>query len=243
MAAVLACGDGSVVSHRSAADIWGLVTGGSRAPVEVTVVRSRAPSRPGICVHRARSLDARDVRRVTWIPVTSPARTILDLAVRVEAMELERMIADGIRRGLVRETQLRELLGRSRGKRGAVALRHAISGERGPAFTRSAAERKFLNLVRAARLPEPRVNVMVEGHEVDFLWPRHRLIVEIDGAAYHSDRAAFERDRLRDADLQAAGFRVIRVTWRQLTDDPRGTIVRLGKALERGGSPRSPAPC
>jgi very-short-patch-repair endonuclease len=243
MAAILACGDGSIVSHRSAAGIWGLVIGGSRAPVEVTVVRARAPSRPGIRVHRARSLDARDVRRVERIPVTSPARTILDLAARTEGLELERMIAEGIRRGLVRETQLRELLGRSGGKRGAVALRDAVSGECGPAFTRSAAERMFLALVRSAGLPEPLVNAMVEGHEVDFLWPRHRLIVEIDGAAYHSDRAAFERDRLRDAELQAAGFRVIRVTWRQLTEDPRGTIGRLEKVLACGGPPTGPAPC
>jgi very-short-patch-repair endonuclease len=89
----------------------------------------------------------------------------------------------------------------------------------------------MLALIRAARLPEPQVNATVAGHEVDFLWPEQRLVVEVDGYAFHSSRAAFERDRSRDADLHAAGFRVIRVTWRQLVDEPEVFLVALARAL------------
>jgi very-short-patch-repair endonuclease len=88
-----------------------------------------------------------------------------------------------------------------------------------------------LSLVRRARLPTPHTNVRIAGHEVDALWPRERLVVEVDGFAFHSTRAAFERDRARDADLQAHGYRVMRVTWRQLTVRPEALAARIGGAL------------
>jgi very-short-patch-repair endonuclease len=100
-----------------------------------------------------------------------------------------------------------------------------------PAFTRSEAERRLLALIRAAGLPPPRTNVHVGPYEVDFLWPAHRLVVEVDGFAFHSSRAAFERDRRRDADLQARGLRVTRVTWRQLEREPHAVVARLAAAL------------
>src|SRR5690606_15773158 len=104
------------------------------------------------------------------------------------------------------------------GRPGTRRLLQAM-GER-PRLTRSEAEERFLVLIREARLPRPDANTMVGGHEVDFLWPEHGLIVEIDGFAFHSSRRSFERDRLRDAELTAAGLRVVRITWRQLTGQP-----------------------
>lgn len=232
MAAVLAYAPNAMTSHMSAMGIWGMAPAG-RAWVEITVVRSRVRDRPGIRVHRTRSIDARrDVRWLARLPVTSPARTLLDVAPRVEPSELERFVADGMRRGIVRRSQLLELLERSPGRSGVYALRGALSYERGPAFTRSKAEQRFLDLVRRAGLPEPMANAKVEGIEVDFYWPVSGLVVEIDGYAYHSDRYAFERDRLRDAELQAAGLRVIRITWRQLTAQPDAVVETIAKALD-----------
>jgi very-short-patch-repair endonuclease len=105
-----------------------------------------------------------------------------------------------------------------------------------PALTRSEAEGRLLTMLSAARLPKAAVNSRVGGYEVDFLWPAERLIVEVDGYAFHSTRTAFERDRLRDADLQARGYRVIRVTWRQLVDEPEAVLARLAQALRMASS-------
>jgi very-short-patch-repair endonuclease len=101
----------------------------------------------------------------------------------------------------------------------------------GPQLTRSEAERRFLDLIERARLPRPRTNVRIGRYEVDLLWPEQRLIVEVDGYAFHSTRAAFERDRARDAELIAAGYHVIRVTWRQLVEEPEATVALLAAAL------------
>jgi very-short-patch-repair endonuclease len=100
-----------------------------------------------------------------------------------------------------------------------------------PAITRSEAEERLLVLIRASELPHPEVNVRVGYHEVDFLWRSQRLVVEVDGFRFHSSRAAFERDRLRDAELAAMGFRVVRVTWRQLVNRPEAVVTRIATAL------------
>jgi very-short-patch-repair endonuclease len=110
-------------------------------------------------------------------------------------------------------------------------LRPDLRGTDEPRFTRSEAERRLVTLVRSARLPVPSTNTRVAGLEVDALWPSHRLIVEVDGFAYHGNRAAFERDRRRDAALTAAGYRVVRVTWRQLTDEPHAVVALLARLL------------
>ena len=119
-------------------------------------------------------------------------------------------------------------LTRRRSHRGTTALRAATIHE--PQFTRSEAERRFLALIREARLPEPAVNTRVGGYEVDFLWPSKRLIVEIDGYAFHSSRAAFERDRRRDADLQTLGYRILRFTPRRLNDEPVAVVAAVAGA-------------
>ena len=100
-----------------------------------------------------------------------------------------------------------------------------------PEFTRSEGERRLKALCRAAQLPAPRMNARVAGWEVDAYWPAHKLIVEIDGWRYHGTRAAFERDRRRDAALMAAGYRVVRITWRRLTKGPHSVTAQLGALL------------
>lgn len=227
LAAVLAYGRGAALSHRSAAEVWGLLDERAGAPVHVSSPAQRRPLR-GVIVHRATALEA--VRR-DGILVTPPARTIVDLAATAASGDLERAVEEARVRRLVSAD---DLLCRARGRRGAAALRALLADE--PSLTRSEAERRLLRLVAAAGLPRPQTNVRVAGCEVDALWPEARLVVEVDGFAFHASRAAFERDRDRDARLQARGFRVMRVTWRQLTARPEVLTARLGAALlPRGG--------
>lgn len=231
MAAVLACGERAVISHRSAAALWRLLPDRPHADPEVTVAAARARQRRGIRTHRTASLDRRDVRRIERIPVTAPARSLLDLAAVAGAHELERAVAEAERRRLVRRRELTDELQRHRRRAGTASLLAVLDRDGGPAWTRSEAERRLLRLVRAARLPTPELNVHVGDFEVDFLWREERVIIEVDGYAVHSPRPAFERDRSRDAELQARGFRVIRVTWRQLTGESEALLARLARAL------------
>jgi very-short-patch-repair endonuclease len=221
LAAVLACGDGAWLSHRSAAVLHGLLAedGG---PLHVTVPRRRRQP-AGVVLHRSPRAPGtlRD-----GIPVTTPARTLVDLAATRPERELARAVEEARLLRLVTDPELVRL---ARDRPGARALRDLLTAE--PSLTRSEAERLLLALVRRAGLPQPQTNVRVGAHEVDALWPSHRLVVEVDGFAFHSSREAFERDRERDADLQAEGLRVIRVTWRRLTGRPEAVAALLGAAL------------
>jgi very-short-patch-repair endonuclease len=234
LAAVLACGEGALVSHRSAALLWGL-TQVAGAEVEVSVVARNCRPRDGLHVHRLAYLDARDRAVKNGIPTTSPARSLVDLAASAAPDEVEQALAQARARRLVTARQLPDTLGRARNRAGVGTLRAVLRHQGGPRLTRSEAERRLLGLIRAARLPEPESNVRVEGFEVDFLWPEARLIVEVDGFAFHGHRAAFERDRQRDMTLRDRGFEVIRVTWRQLVDQPLVIIAHIARALERAG--------
>jgi very-short-patch-repair endonuclease len=245
MAALLAHGDHAVLSHRSAAAAWGLAREDD-GEVSVTVPPGGCRQRPGVRVHRS-SLAPEDVRRLQGIPLTSPARTLLDLAGLVDLghaakwreggrreagpLLLERALEDARRRRLVTRRSLLAALERAPRRKGSAALRELLRRERGPALTRSAAERRLLELVRRARIPEPDFNLRVGSYELDAAWQDAGLVVEIDGYKFHSGRAAFERDRERDAVLAAAGWQVIRVTWRQLTEEPEAVVARLAGAL------------
>jgi len=125
---------------------------------------------------------------------------------------------------------------RRAGKRGAPLLRALLAEETGPALTRSEAEERLLILIRKAQLPPPETNVHVGNYEVDFYWRRERFVVEVDGQAFHSTTRAFENDRRRDGWLAASGIRVMRVTWKQLTNEPEALLVRLTQALIRTGT-------
>lgn len=219
------------LSHRTAAGLWGLLPPPPPdRPVEVSGPRSLR-ARAAVRVHRVERLDADEVTRVGALPVTAATRTLVDLASRADIGDLERAVARGLRDGIVTEGTLGTTLVRHRGRRGARVLRRLLDGVGEPELTRSGAEARLLELVREGGLPRPRLNARVEGLEVDFLWRGPRLVVEVDGFAYHGNRAAFERDRDRDATLAAAGYRVVRITWRQLDRRPIEVLVRVAQAL------------
>ena len=238
MAAVLAVGDDALASHYSAAVLWEIVPRRTVTP-QVTLVGRDARGPADVRVHRIRRLDPHDATRHNNIPVTSPSRTLLDLAGQLASKDLARAVEEAQVHHLVTDHSLNEQFTRYPNHRGRPALREAIQTE--PALTRSEAERRLLELIRAARLPTPQTNDRIGRHEVDFLWPDLNLIVEVDGYAFHSSRAAFERDRRRDAELGAQGYRVVRVTWRQLTDEPEAVVAILAVATTRRGGGRAGA--
>ncbi len=230
-AALLACGAQSALNRQTAASSWRIVDA-APAAIHVLVAGMEPSPGGGVVVHLTRAIDPLDIRRHDGLLLTSPARTLLDLAAVLGTRDARWAVEEARVRRLVTIRDLAEQLERSRGRRGARALR-AIVAELGssPALTRSEAERRLLDLVRAARLPPPKTNVRVEGFEVDAFWPEHRLVVEVDGFAFHASRAAFERDRRRDAALQAAGVRVVRITWRRLADEPEAVVALLRRLL------------
>jgi hypothetical protein len=221
LAAVFAAGDEAALSHQPA---------GARqafrppwhGPIHVTAPRRCRLN--GLVVHHS-ELDPRDRTTHQGIPITTPARTLLDLAEVLPPRQLETALHEATLKGLA--TDLGDVIARANGRRGAAVL----SGLLDDAPTRSTLERDFLALVKDHDLPQPVVNGHVNGYEVDFHWPNQRLVVELDGYRFHGTRGAFERDRERDAELQAAGWRVIRITYRQLHDAPEGVAARLRRAL------------
>lgn len=234
MAAVLACGDAAVLSHWSALRLWRLGPSGGRAdPLDVGLPRGFR-RRPGLRIHRLHTLEPHDITRIHGIPVTTVARSLFDVAGTSASRDLERALAAGLDRGLVRRAQIRDLVLRHSGAPGTRRLAAAVEAD--PPLTRSEAEERFLDLVRQARLPEPRANHRIHGVEVDFVWLRERLVVEVDGFVFHSSRAAFEADRRRDGKLADAGHLVLRVTWDQLTKEPIAVVARVARALGRSSA-------
>ena len=232
MAAVLACGPTAVVSHLSAAALCEMLQALDRAaPIDVTITRG-GHRRPGIRVHRVFTLHSAEITTLEGIPMTTVARTLLDIAFTLPAPQLERAVEQALGTRLTTQAHVIDVLNRHAGTPGAARLRALIKPEP-PAFTRSEAEAQLLTLIRKAKLVRPEVNVMVCGHEVDFFWRTERFIVEMDGFAYHASHRKFESDRRRDAVLAAAGMRVIRVTWQQLVKQPEALIATLALALAR----------
>jgi very-short-patch-repair endonuclease len=223
-----------VISHSSAANLWGFVAVDDEG-IHVTVIGRRRRSRPRLIVHYASTLDPRDVRRLHGLPLTSPARTILDLAA-TGYRDLDRAFGDAHAQRLVTAREIEDLLERAGPRAGTRALR-ALQTDNASGFTRSEAERLLRALLRSANLPTPRFNARIAGYEVDAVWPDRRLVVEVDGYAYHGHRAQFERDRRKDLALTAAGYRVIRVSWRQLTREPFALIAVISSALSDSRKP------
>jgi very-short-patch-repair endonuclease len=233
-AALLAVGPKAVLSHRSAAFVWGIAPARpDDYPVDVLVPARHVRRRLGIVAHRTTRLDRNEVRICRGLPVTSPARTLRDIAGTVTMRELERAVDEALVRRIVRLSQLRDAVAADKGRRGGPILTALLEHRGNSTVTRSQAEERMLELVRAANFPPPETNVHVNGYEVDFLWRPQRLIVEIDGYAYHSSRSAFERDRAKDAALAAAGYLVIRITWLQMEREPYVVVARLAQALAR----------
>lgn len=221
MAAVLACGPKAVLSHRAAGALWGIVP---RWPARAEVTALREHRHPGIHVHRSHRAD---VTTRHGIPVTTPTRTLLDLADLLDDRALARAVNEAYVQRLTTPQDLAALLTRSFGRRTARLAPHASAATP----TRSHLEDEFLRFVKRHDLPRPQVNQRIAGHEVDFVWRAQRLIVELDGYAFHATRQAFERDRERDADLLDAGFSTLRITQRRLRGHPAKEARRLQALL------------
>ena len=234
LAAVLACGSGALLSHRSAAWLWGLDRYGP-APLEATAPSARRRQAiPTIRVHRSSVLTGADRALEQNIPVTSLSRTLLDYAATVSPERLDKGIERAEELELLDLRAVDELLGRTAGHPGHGRLRKALALYRPPPFTRSGMERRFLDLVEEAGLPKPATGFNELGHELDVYWPEQRLVVELDLYETHGTRGAFERDRLRQEDLLLEEIRTDRVTGPRLATEPRRVIARVARLLAQG---------
>jgi Protein of unknown function (DUF559) len=195
---------------------------------------------PGVIVHRAR-LDARDVTTVDDLPVTTVARTLVDLAGVVPAGTLRKALDEAERshRLDVRAIDAALVRVRHRNDRGHGAIRTALAdlAATGTTMTRSPLEDRFLALLDAHGLPRPLVNALTHGFEVDALWPAQRTVVELDGYAFHAGRQAFARDRERSNDLTAAGYAVLRFTHHHVVRRPTWVAERIRRALAQAAAP------
>jgi Protein of unknown function (DUF559) len=235
MAAALACGPGAVVSHRSAAALWEIWRT-ARARIDVTTTNQAGRGRSRIDIHRARHLDPADVTTHHAIPTTTVARTLVDLADVLHPRALKKAIHESEVLRLLDVTEVKEAIARANGKHRtrllSDLLEHAYAKDE---LTESELEDAFLDLCERAdvQTPESQVELSVgEQHfRVDFLWPARRLVVEVDGHATHGTRRGFEEDRRRDVGLVAAGYRVVRFTWRQIESERAEVVARLRAIL------------
>jgi hypothetical protein len=237
MAAVLACGRDSALSHRSAGHKLELRFS-ARTAIDVITPRQAGRGRAGIDAHTSTTLLPRDVIEIDGIRCTSVARTLLDLAAVLRRGAVERAFDQAEVLQVLDAREIEDVLERGGGHRGSGMLRSILHDhERRPSLTREGLEAQFLALCRAADLPRPAVNAWIAleptGYEADFLWRAERLIAEVDGRDVHTTRRAFGHDRRRDQRLMLAGFRVVRFTWQQVTDDPRDVEATLRALMKQ----------
>jgi very-short-patch-repair endonuclease len=230
-AALLACGEGAVLSHHSAITLWGLRTGEAR-PVHVTIpVGRRGPAPDGVKLHRSRILAPRDTRIFQGLPVTSPARALLDVAATLPDRDVERLLYEAIlARRLLTPGEIADILrraGRHAGRRRLARVAGAPQSD-----TSSRAAEALLAMIRAAGLPEPRTEVPVLDYRLDLFWPELNLAVEVDAYGTHGSRARFESDRRRDARLLTElGIVVIRITRVMIGERPREALALVARAI------------
>ncbi len=229
LAAVLACGPNALLSHASAAWLWG-ISNRSPAPIEVTGPVRRRPRLP-VRLHHSQILIPADCAVLDGIPVTAVPRTLLDLAAAVPNARLEHAIDRSEQLGLFDLAAVEPLLARAGGHHGVGRQRCALGIYRPPDFVRSELERRFLALVRKAKLPRPSANFNLAGFELDVYWPEERFVVELDVYETHGTHAAFESDRLRQEELKLAGIEMVRVTGPRLDREPMRVIERIARLL------------
>jgi Transcriptional regulator, AbiEi antitoxin/AbiEi antitoxin C-terminal domain len=226
-AAVLACGKGAVLGYGSAATLWGFNKYWD-APFEVIAPTNR--KHEGIRVHRSRTLTRQDITRQLGVPVTTPERTVLDIATRMSDERLTRVVNDGRRSGFLHLNDLADALDRNPRHPGRKRLMRFVEDSRD--HTNSPLEDEFLEFAKRYGLPEPVTNTHVLGYEVDVLFEAEKVIVELDGWEFHRFRSNFESDRNRDADMLAADFVTVRVTRERMHRDPGHEARRLITILE-----------
>ncbi|MGK2956486.1 MAG: type IV toxin-antitoxin system AbiEi family antitoxin domain-containing protein [Solirubrobacterales bacterium] len=237
LGATMTSGSRIVLSHRSAAEAWRI---GKRFPrIELLSPSMRKGKITdyldrSLIVHQTRSLPQEDVAEILGIPVTSVSRTLIDFAAVSSKRELSSAFNEADRLGLLDVGDLSVLIERSRGRKGIAEVRTLVQvRDPGNRRTRSELESNFLSLCRANDIPLPEVNVKVLEFEVDCLWRNLNFIVELDGLAFHSHPTAVERDLHRVAKLQASGYLVLRLTYRDVIESPARTVAVLKRHMER----------
>jgi very-short-patch-repair endonuclease len=234
IAAVMACGPGAFLSHLDAASLWGIYKS-NRTTIHVTTRARSARRVPGIRIHRARRLDPAEVTTKDAIPVTTVARTLVDLSDVLPHDRLLRAMREAEYLKLLDLDTLIAAVQRANGRKHLKELTKAIERHTPGQIVRDELEHRFLELVHQVGLPDPQTNVKVKTrrrtYEVDCLWPDQRVAVELDGRAAHVRAAAFEEDRARDAALTATGLRALRYTWRRVTEEPGDVLAELKATL------------
>ncbi len=235
--ALLWAPEGAVLSHHSAAALWEIGPPDPGGHVHILVEGGWAGHRSGVSIHRTAVLDTRDSRIRYGLPVTSPARTLIDQAGICTERQLERLFTEAIVQHLVRPADLEDVIARGRGRTGRRVLRALLDAELDPTLNRSDGEKRMMALIRMAQLPEPILYAKLYGFEADFYWPDHRVVVEVDSYGFHTTRWAYERDRRKDAVLRAHGLPPLRFSWHQITEHPFVVIAQVAEAIARGGAP------
>jgi hypothetical protein len=230
LAAVKACGEGAALSHRSAAVLWRLLDWEAHWLPEVTVPTMHGRKIPGITVHRSRI--PFEVVRLDAIPVTIPARVVFDLSSVLSFDALRRAVREGMARKRIAVRDITAV----RGRKGATHLTKILADGYTP--TRSELEDAVLDLIEWGGIVKPQINRRDGRAMPDFRWPAERLVLEADGKAWHDHKLAREDDVARQATLETAGWRVLRVTWAQAIDQPAQTIARLRAAGAPDARPR-----
>ena len=237
-AALLALGRGALLSHRTAARLHGLLPPGGETSrnhgrragaVDVTVVGRRPRRRAGIASHSTPALAEDDRALREGLPATAVARTLVDLAASADDDILDRMVAEALATRRATAEQIERAMSRATDRRGHGLLRGLLDG--GGGFVRSGGERALLGLIVAAGLPRPELNVRLGPWEADFVWRDAHLVVELDGRDGHSSPWASDRDARKSLELERAGWRVVRVTGRQLARRPEWVLAQLGGLL------------
>ncbi|HEY8502693.1 MAG TPA: DUF559 domain-containing protein, partial [Solirubrobacterales bacterium] len=231
-AAVLAYGPDALLSHHTAAVLWGIQRA-RRGPIHVTAGcgRQGIRRREGVWIHRCK-LAPKDRTVRDGLPVTTVARTLFDLAEVAPYETLKGAVEEADRLKLLRLRELEQVCERGRGRPALRPVRRLLAELGPPDQGRSPLEIRFARVLREHRLPKPAQNVLVLGHEVDALWPAAKLVVELDSWEHHGHRAAFERDRARDPKLMLAGYRTVRITHRRLDEEPQTLAAELRALLD-----------
>ena len=244
IAAVMATGPGAVLSHLDAAALWKIYDAAG-ARIHVTTATRSSRTVRGIQVHRARRLDPDDVAVKNAIPVTTVARTLVDLTDVLGSDRILRAVREAEFLGLLDLDTLNAAVQRAHGRRGLHMVKQALAHHTPGQIVRDELEHRFLELVRAAGLPAPETNVKIlargRRYEIDCLWREQRVAVELDGRAAHARTLAFEPDRRKDAALNAIGLRPLRFTWFRIVSEAGDVIAELDATLAQANGPVSPA--
>lgn len=225
-AALYACGRDSIVTHDAACGLIG-IRSHPEGPIDITVIARRV-RRTGIRAHDVAKVARADVRKIRGIPVSAPARALLEIAPQLTTRELADAVEQAQVKRLVTRGDIEQAIERAGPRPGVAALRALLEE---PAFTRSWAERRVVALMRAAKLPRPQFNAEAGGFEVDALWRRQRVVLEFDSYGFHATKGQFERDRRKTAALQRDRYVVLRTTWRELTKESHALVARTAEAL------------